>query len=151
LCNHAIQSYSSVVYLGHNVFETHKTFDFLHHPTSKQPQQDVRPFESNFVDQATQHVIDSDIVRWATGIPDRLPLTLVAFATILPGPPDGEPPVTEYPLMALLAIFQCPERRLTEEGIFSTFIECFPWFRTRREDVVWKVRTAIVGIAADLP
>ncbi|KIM85067.1 hypothetical protein PILCRDRAFT_817906 [Piloderma croceum F 1598] len=145
-----MESESSVVYLGHNVFETHKTFDFLHHLPSKQPQQGVRPstadlsrsdgyskssFESHFVDQ---YVIDSDIVRWATGIPDNLPLTLSALATIRPGPPNREPPTTEYPLMASLAIFQCPERRLTEEGIFSTFIECLQWFKTHREDVVWK-------------
>jgi hypothetical protein len=146
-------SYSNVVYLGHNVFETHETFDFLHHATSKQPQQGVRPItadlsrsdwyskspsESHFVDKATQHIIDSDIVRWATGIPDSLPLTLSALATILPGPPDREPLTTEYPLMALLAIFQCPEQRLTDEGIFNTFIECLQWFRTHQEDVVWK-------------
>jgi hypothetical protein len=53
--------------------------------------------------------------------------------------------------MALLAVFQCPEQRLTDEGIFNTFIECLQWFRTHQEDVVWKVRTAIVGIATDLP
>jgi hypothetical protein len=159
--NYAIQSYSSVVYLGHNVFETHKTF--LHRPTSKQPQQGIRPstadlsrsdgysksaFESHVVDQA---IIDSDIVHWATGIPDSLPLTLSTLATMLPDSPDREPPTTEYLRMASLAIFQCSERRLTEEGIFSIFIECLQWFRIHRDDVVWKVRTAIISIMTDLP
>ena len=158
------QSYSSVVYLGHNVFETHKTFDFLNHPIDRQSQPCIRPstadrarsdgyskslFESHF-DQATRHVKDSDIMRWATAIPDHLPLTLSALAMILPGPGDRVPPTTEYPLMASLAIFQCPERRLTDEGVLDALVENLSWFRIHSEDDVWKVRIGIVSIVISL-
>lgn len=141
---------SSVVYLGHNVFETHKTFDFLYHSTNKQ-----RPATGSSAahggggsnptsrlplpDPATQSMIDSDIVHWATAIPGNLPLKLSAWAASLPGPSGRMPPATEYPIMVFLAIFGSPERRLTDEGIFGALIEVFECLRPRGGRDSWKV------------
>jgi len=127
------------VYLGHNVFERHKTFDF---PRYSQHPSAVRPFsaasfQSHTADSATQQAIDSEIVRWATAIPDNLPLNLSALPVMLRSANEAPPP-TEYAIMAFLAIFETPEKRLTDEGIFGALKDGFTWFRTHSEDDFWK-------------
>jgi len=94
-------------------------------------------------------MIDSEIVRWATAIPDNLPLNLSALSFMLPGSADKVPPTTEYATMAFLAIFEVPERRLTDEEIFEALEASFAWFRRHSEDSSWKVRIEAVYVATD--
>lgn len=147
-----IQS-SSVIYLGHNVFERHNSFDFLHYSTENQPHQmgtrrpQGRPHARSDatvpprnIDPATQQTIDSDIVRWATAIPHNLPLNLSALAVMLRGSADKVPPVSEYPVMAFLAIYESPGRRLTDEAVIDALQKSFSWFSTHSDADFWKVR-----------
>lgn len=134
---------SSVVYLGHNVFERHKTFDFPQHSTRNRPHQLAKSHSTpttlpTHTDPPNPQAIGSEIVRWATAIPDNLPLDLSALAVMLRGSSNKVPPSTEYAIMAFLAIFERPERRLTDEGIFDSLKEGFPWFKTHSENDFWK-------------
>jgi hypothetical protein len=153
----------SIVYLGHNVFETHKTFDFLYHSADKQVHNRQGTGSPSaygdgasgatpvlpLTDPATQFMIDSDIVRWATAIPDNFPLKLSAWAASLLGPAGRVPPSADYPVMAFLAIFESRERRLTDSGIVDAFIESFEWFRSHSELDEWKVSIGMVHLRTD--
>lgn len=94
-------------------------------------------------------MMDSDIVRWATAIPDNLPLKLSVWAASLLGPAGRVPPSADYPVMAFLAIFENHERRLTDRGIVDAFMESFEWFRTHSELDGWKVRIGMVHLLTD--
>jgi hypothetical protein len=84
--------------------------------------------------------MDSDIVRWATAIPDKFPLNLSGLAATWPGIDDRVPQPVDYPLIALLAIFGSPGGRLTDVGMAETLVKCFRWFRKHSGVDHWKVR-----------
>jgi hypothetical protein len=83
-------------------------------------------------------MIDSDIVRWATAIPDNLPLNLSALGVILRSSADRMPPITEYATMAFLAIFESPGRRLTDKELLDALKDGFAGFRSHSEMDFWK-------------
>lgn len=116
--------------------QTQHSSSSLPSPRSSQQTFSVSPVTN----EGSNHLLYEDAgpyLRETLRIPSYQDVNLWA----LPDPPEGEKPNQPYPILIKLAIYGSRNKQLTLQEIYTALEDRFQWFRERKREKAWKVRS----------